>query len=135
MSTRANIVVEGGEFSPTITYYKHHDGYIEGGLGGYLAEFVKDNIDIDESKFMTQFIIYISRKYGESANLQEIEVNSSVQGDIEYMYQFKNNELGVYIREEWREDNPFEENYKDWKYVTLVNKDIYNLDIFGRLKA
>ena len=135
MSTRANIVVEGGEVYPTITYYKHHDGYIEGGLGEMLAEFVKDNIDIDKAKFMSQFIIYISKKYGDSANIKEIEVTSSVHGDIEYMYQFKDNELGVYIREEWRTEKPFEESYKDWKYVTLVNKDIYNLDIFGKIKA
>ena len=38
-------------------------------------------------------------------------------------------------KEEWKEEKPFEESYKDWKYVTLVNKDIYNLDIFGKIKA
>jgi len=142
MSTRANIVVKGGEFTPTITYYKHCDGYIQGGLGEMLAEFVKDNLDeedfrnkITKSKFMSQYIVWVTKKYGDNSYAKDIEITDIVHGDIEYMYLFKDNELGVYIREEWRTEKPFEESYKDWKYVTLVNKDIYNLDIFGKIKA
>jgi hypothetical protein len=133
MSTRANIIIKGDEWTPEIHYYKHHDGYIDGGLGGMLSDFVKDKKDIENAKFMSKFICYTLTKFGIVSNVQEIEITNSVHGDVEYVYEYDNNTLGVYIRgDNWELDG---EQYKQWRYVVLVSEDVYNLDIFGKLKV
>jgi len=133
MSTRANIIVKGNEYIPTTHYYKHHDGYITNGLGGMLADFVKDTKDITNEKFMTMFICHSIVKYGRVSNVVEIGITDSVHGDVEYVYEYDNNTLGVYIRgENWELEG---EQYKQWRYVVLVSEDVYNLDVFGELKV
>jgi hypothetical protein len=133
MSTRANIIVKGNEYIPTTHYYKHHDGYITNGLGGMLADFVKDTKDITNEKFMTKFICHSIVKFGRVSNVVEIGITDSVHGDVEYVYEYDNNTLGVYIRgENWELEG---EQYKQWRYVVLVSEDVYNLDVFGELKV
>jgi len=133
MSTRANIIIKGNEYIPTTHYYKHHDGYITNGLGGMLADFVKDTKEIPNDKFMTMFICHSIVKYGRVSNVAEIGITDSVHGDVEYVYEYDNNTLGVYIRgENWELEG---EQYKQWRYVVLVSEDVYNLDVFGELKV
>ena len=133
MSTRANIIIKGNEYIPTTHYYKHHDGYITNGLGGMLADFVKDTKDITNEKFMTKFICHSIVKFGRVSNVVEIGITDSVHGDVEYVYEYDNNTLGVYIRgENWELEG---EQYKQWRYVVLVSEDVYNLDVFGELKV
>ena len=133
MSTRANIIVKGNEYIPTTHYYKHHDGYITNGLGEMLADFVKDTKDITNEKFMTKFICHSIVKFGRVSNVEEIGITNSVHGDVEYVYEYDNNTLGVYIRgENWELEG---EQYKQWRYVVLVSEDVYNLDVFGELKV
>lgn len=139
MSTRANIIVKGNEYLPTTHYYKHHDGYIQNGLGEMLAEFVENNKTnkafskhLSNDNFMTQFILYSFIKFGTRSNVEEIEITDSVHGDVEYVYEYDKDTLGVYIRgENWELDG---EQYKQWRYVVLVSEDVYNLDVFGELK-
>lgn len=132
MSTRANIIVKGNEYIPTTHYYKHHDGYIENGLGEMLALFVKRATNIPNEKFMSKFFYNSIVSFGSSSNVQEISITDSVHGDVEYVYEYDNNTLGVYIRgENWELD----EDYKQWRYVVLVSEDVYNLNIFGKLKV
>lgn len=132
MSTRTNIIVKGNEYIPTTYYYKHHDGYITNGLGEMLADFVKDTKDITNEKFMTKFICNSIVKFGQRSNVQEISITDSVHGDVEYVYEYDKNTLGVYIRgDNWELD----EDYKKWRYVVLVSEDVYNLNVFGELKV
>ena len=132
MSTRANIIIKGNKYIPTTHYYKHHDGYIENGLGEMLALFVKDTKNIPNEEFMSKFIYNSIVAFGSSSNVQEISITDSVHGDVEYVYEYDNNTLGVYIRgENWELD----EDYKQWRYVVLVSEDVYNLNIFGKLKV
>lgn len=133
MSTRANIIVKGNEYIPTTHYYKHHDGYIENGLGEMLTLFVKDTKNIPNEKFMSMFICDSMVKFGQRSNVQEISITDSVHGDVEYVYEYDNNTLGVYIRgENWELEG---KQYKQWRYVVLVSEDVYNLNVFGELKV
>ena len=140
MSTRANIIVKGNEYIPTTHYYKHHDGYIKNGLGEMLSDFVEDNKtdetfekSLSNDNFMTQFICYSFIKFGLRSNVEEIVITNSVHGDVEFVYEYDNNTLGVYIRgENWELEG---EQYKQWRYVVLVSEDVYNLNIFGELKV
>jgi len=119
MSTRANIIVEGTSETPKTIYYKHHDGYIVGGLGEQLAEFEKDNENINANNFMTKFIAYQIQKNGTNSYVQEIQLTDQVHGDIEFVYVFNaKTGLGVYVRESF-ENLP--KNYLSWKYLTLNN--------------
>jgi hypothetical protein len=43
MSTRATYRFEAGETTPAITYYIHHDGYLEGAAGYFLAALLFEN--------------------------------------------------------------------------------------------
>jgi hypothetical protein len=132
MSTRANIIIKGNEYIPTTHYYKHHDGYVTNGLGEMLADFVQDNKNLANEEFITKFICNSIVKFGRVSNVEEIKITDSVHGDVEYVYEYDNNTLAVYIRgNNWKE----EEQYKQWRYVVLVSKDVYNLDIFGKLKV
>jgi len=132
MSTRANIIIKGNEYIPTTHYYKHHDGYVTNGLGEMLADFVQDNKNLANEEFITKFICNSIVKFGRVSNVEEIKITDSVHGDVEYVYEYDNNTLAVYIRgNNWKE----EEQYKQWRYVVLVSKDVYNLDVFGKLKV
>ena len=98
-----------------------------------LADFVKETKDIPNDKFMTMFICHSIVKYGRVSNVVEIGITDSVHGDVEYVYEYDNNTLGVYIRgENWELEG---EQYKQWRYVVLVSEDVYNLNIFGELKV
>ena len=140
MSTRANIIVKGNEYIPTTHYYKHHDGYITNGLGEMLSDFVEDNKtdetfgkSLSNDNFMTQFICYSFIKFGLRSNVEEIVITNSVHGDVEFVYEYDNNTLGVYIRgENWELDGG---QYRQWRYVVLVSENVYNLNIFGELKV
>jgi len=133
MSTRANIIIKGNEYIPTTHYYKHHDGYVTNGLGEMLADFVQDNKNLANEEFITKFICNSIVKFGRVSNVEEIKITDSVHGDVEYVYEYDNNTLAVYIRgENWELEG---EQYKQWRYVVLVSKDVYNLDIFGKLKV
>jgi len=119
MGTRANIIVEGTNETPKTIYYKHYDGYINGGLGEQLAEFVKDNEDIKPNEFMTKFIVYQIQKYGTNSYVENIQLTDQVHGDIEFVYVFNaKTGLGVYVRESF-ENLP--KNYLSWKYLSLNN--------------
>tara|TARA_B100000519_G_scaffold190004_1_gene189081 strand:- start:237 stop:635 length:399 start_codon:yes stop_codon:yes gene_type:complete len=119
MGTRANIIVEGTNETPKTIYYKHYDGYINGGLGEQLAEFVKDNEDIRANEFMTKFIVYQIQKYGTNSYVENIQLTDQVHGDIEFVYVFNaKTGLGVYVRESF-ENLP--KNYLSWKYLSLNN--------------
>mgnify|MGYP003119962764 FL=1 len=119
MGTRANIIVEGTNETPKTIYYKHYDGYINGGLGEQLAEFVKDNEDIRPNEFMTKFIVYQIQKYGTNSYVENIQLTDQVHGDIEFVYVFNaKTGLGVYVRESF-ENLP--KNYLSWKYLSLNN--------------
>ena len=132
MSTRANIIIKGNEYIPTTHYYKHHDGYVTNGLGEMLADFVQDNKNLANEEFITKFICNSIVKFGRVSNVEEIKITDSVHGVVEYVYEYDNNTLGVYIRgNNWKEG----EQYKQWRYVVLVSKDVYNLDVFGKLKV
>tara|TARA_R100001591_G_C4273902_1_gene163221 strand:+ start:234 stop:629 length:396 start_codon:yes stop_codon:yes gene_type:complete len=125
MGTRANIIVEGTNETKTI-YYKHYDGYINGGLGQQLAEFVKDNEDITPNEFMTKFIVYQIQKNGTNSYVQEIRLTDQVHGDIEFVYVFNaKTGLGVYVRESF-ENLP--KNYLSWKYLTLNHMTMFDLE-------
>ncbi len=125
MGTRANIIVEGTSETPKTIYYKHYDGYIVGGLGEQLAEFVKDNEDIKTNNFMTKFIVYQIQKNGTDSYVQEIQLTDKVHGDIEFVYVFNDKTgLGVYVRESF-ENLP--KNYLSWKYLTLNNMNSFDL--------
>ena len=119
MGTRANIIVEATNETPKTIYYKHYDGYINGGLGEQLAEFVKDNEDIRPNEFMTKFIVYQIQKYGTNSCVQNIQLTDQVHGDIEFVYVFNaKTGLGVYVSESF-ENLP--KNYLSWKYLSLNN--------------
>ncbi len=125
MGTRANIIVEGTSETPKTIYYKHYDGYINGGLGQQLAEFVKDNEDIKPNEFMTKFIVYQIQKNGSNSCVENIQLTDQVHGDIEFVYVFNaKTGLGVYVRESW-ENLP--KNYLGWKYLTLNNMGMFDL--------
>ena len=98
-----------------------------------LALFVKDTKNIPNEKFMSMFICDSMVKFGQRSNVQEISITDSVHGDVEYVYEYDNNTLGVYIRgENWELEG---EQYKQWRYVVLVSEDVYNLNVFGELKV
>ena len=126
MGTRANIIIEGTNETPKTIYYKHYDGYINGGLGQQLAEFVKDNEDITPNEFMTKFIVYQIQKNGTNSYVQEIRLTDQVHGDIEFVYVFNaKTGLGVYVRESF-ENLP--KNYLSWKYLTLNHMTMFDLE-------
>lgn len=94
MSTRATIEVKyTEEFSDS--FYKHHDGYVKGGLGELLMHFVSVNKSMDVGSFLPKFQEFVANTEINSVEVKEIEkINTlneptadyRLHGDTEYHY-------------------------------------------------
>lgn len=127
MGTRANIIIR--ENSSEKILYSHFDGYIVGGVGEMLEEFiwnfVGSGINVNRP-LIEEFYTRLINRMHPNPEIFKFENSECIHGDIEYLYiiEVKNNlpNLVAYTRksdEAW--DNGPEDYLNSWTLVELIN--------------
>ncbi len=96
MSTRATITAEMTD-GVWVSFYKHHDGYIRGGLGEALMNFVTYNDPKKESFTKSSFINFVNELEPKMIGMEKVERivegnflgSYKLHGDTEYHYTFQ----------------------------------------------
>ena len=101
MSTRATITAKMNDKEDKmnhvwVSFYKHHDGYIKGGLGEALMNFVTYNDPKKESFTKSSFLQFIDELEPKMVGMEKVERvmdgqwlgSYKLHGDTEYHYTF-----------------------------------------------
>ncbi len=127
MGTRANIIIR--ENSSEKILYSHFDGYIVGGVGEMLEEFiwnfVGSGINVNRP-LIEEFYTRLINRMHPNPEIFMFENSECIHGDIEYLYiiEVKNNlpNLVAYARksdEAW--ENGPADYLNSWNLVELIN--------------
>jgi hypothetical protein len=121
MSTRATIQLIDDN-GTEVSIYKHHDGYIKGGLGELLMNFVAYSGDLTAATFVKKFTEFVNDSKINSVTVEEMETISHLpkemrdsngyvlHGDTEFHYTIKNGLLFV-KEKEWDDEDMFSDDY------------------------
>jgi hypothetical protein len=136
MSTRATVSVEYKN-NFVDSFYKHHDGYIKGGLGELLMNFVSVCKTLDAENFLADFKDFVENTEINSVEVTEMEkINASensadlhrLHGDTEYHYTICPSKFGWALLVQRRDyDNGFQngtENTKTGHWTDFASNEM-----------
>ena len=127
MGTRANIIIR--ENSNEKILYSHFDGYIVGGVGEMLEEFIWNFMGSGMKvtrPLIEEFQVRLTNKMHPNPDIFTLKDTHCIHGDIEYLYiiEVKNGipSLVAYSRysdEAW--ENGPSDYLNSWNFVELIN--------------
>ena len=131
MGTRANIILR--ENSNEKILYSHYDGYIIGGVGEMLEEFIWDFMSSGITvtrPLIEEFHERLTNKIHPNPEIFTLKDTTAIHGDIEYIYIIDIKDgipsLVAYSRlsnEAWK--HPTKEYSKYWAFVELIKTSDY----------
>lgn len=127
MSTRANIVILDKD--NMVHLYSHHDGYIDGGIGDMLTEFIWNLVPDNNWKDANDLAKRLVEGHHPEPNSFKIRYTADIHGDIQFLYiiTIETGQLPLLKCYEKKSDLAWEHGIRGinqyWTKHVLVNND------------